>query len=51
MTEDEAAEKQQSEVGSILETFAKHLDVDEDIAEVLIDEGFTSLEEVAYVPG
>lgn len=50
MTEDEAAEKQQSEAGSILEIFVKHLDVDDDIAEVLVDEGFTSLEEVAYVP-
>ena len=50
MTEAEAAEKQQSEAGSILELFVKHLDVDDDIAEVLVDEGFTSLEEVAYVP-
>lgn len=50
MTEEEAAEKQQSEAGSILEIFVKHLDVDDDIAEVLVDEGFTSLEEVAYVP-
>ncbi|WP_432471101.1 transcription termination factor NusA [Amphritea sp. HPY] len=50
MTEDEATEKQQSEAGSILEVFVKHLDVDDDVAEVLVDEGFTSLEEVAYVP-
>jgi N utilization substance protein A len=50
MTEDEAAEKQQSETGSILELFIKHLDVDDDIAGILVDEGFTSLEEVAYVP-
>ncbi|WP_299196396.1 transcription termination factor NusA [uncultured Amphritea sp.] len=50
MTEEEAAEKQQSETGSILELFIKHLDVDDDIAEILVDEGFTSLEEVAYVP-
>lgn len=50
MTEEEAAEKQQSETGSILELFVKHLDVDDDIAGILVDEGFTSLEEVAYVP-
>jgi len=50
MTEEDAAEKQQSEIGSIMETFMTHLDVDEDVAEVLVGEGFTSLEEVAYVP-
>ncbi|MDO6563930.1 transcription termination factor NusA [Amphritea sp. 1_MG-2023] len=50
MTEEDAAEKQQSEAGSILELFVKHLDVDDDIAGILVDEGFTSLEEVAYVP-
>ena len=31
-------------------TFINHLDVDEDVAEVLVEEGFTTLEEVAYVP-
>lgn len=50
MTEADAAAKQQSEVGSIMEVFCKHLDVDDDVAEVLVEEGFTSLEEVAYVP-
>ncbi|RTE64670.1 transcription termination/antitermination protein NusA [Amphritea opalescens] len=50
MTEEDAAEKQQSETGSILELFSQHLDVDDDIAGILVDEGFTSLEEVAYVP-
>lgn len=50
MTEDEVAEKQKSEVGSVLESFVEHLDVDEDVAEVLVEEGFTTLEEVAYVP-
>ena len=44
------AEKQQSETGSVLESFIEHLDVDEDVAEVLLEEGFTTLEEVAYVP-
>ena len=50
MSEEDAAAKQQSEIGSILDLFIKHLDVDEEIAEILVEEGFTSLEEVAYVP-
>lgn len=50
MTEDDAKEKHQSEVGSVIDIFINHLDVDEDVAEVLVDEGFTTLEEVAYVP-
>ncbi len=50
MTEEAAAEKQESELGSIMEIFTRYLDVDEDMAEVLVAEGFTSLEEVAYVP-
>ncbi|MBV1788933.1 transcription termination factor NusA [Marinobacterium sp. D7] len=50
MSEADAAAKQQSEIGSILELFMKHLDVDEELAEILVEEGFTSLEEVAYVP-
>ncbi|MGI1671951.1 MAG: transcription termination factor NusA [Neptuniibacter sp.] len=50
MTEDDAKEKHQSEVGSVIDVFINHLDVDEDVAEVLVDEGFTTLEEVAYVP-
>src|SRR5690606_27026492 len=48
-TEDMAA-KHQQESGQIITTFMTSLDVDEDIASVLVDEGFTSLEEVAYVP-
>lgn len=43
-------EKQQREAGSVKNVFMQALDIDEDVAEVLIDEGFTSLEEVAYVP-
>jgi N utilization substance protein A len=50
MSEAEAAEKQQSEVGALVEMFIKHLDIDEDLAETLVAEGFTSIEEVAYVP-
>ncbi len=50
MSEEEAADKQQSEVGAVVDMFVKHLDVDEELAEILVGEGFTSLEEVAYVP-
>jgi N utilization substance protein A len=50
MTEEEAGEKHEQEAGSIMESFMEQLDVDEDVAIVLVEEGFTSLEEVAYVP-
>jgi N utilization substance protein A len=50
MSEDEAAEKQQTEVGAVVDMFIKHLDIDEELAEILVAEGFTSIEEVAYVP-
>ncbi|MEZ5539984.1 MAG: transcription termination factor NusA [Pseudomonadales bacterium] len=50
MSTEEAEAKQQQEAGSILELFMAALDVDEDVASVLVEEGFTSLEEVAYVP-
>jgi N utilization substance protein A len=42
--------KQQAESGSYIELFMNALDVDEDVAGVLVEEGFTTLEEVAYVP-
>lgn len=50
MTETEASEKQNDEAGSIIEKFMAQLDVEEDVAIVLVEEGFTTLEEVAYVP-
>ncbi|MBS3804566.1 MAG: transcription termination/antitermination protein NusA [Oleiphilaceae bacterium] len=50
MTEEEAGERQEEEQNRLLEYFTGHLDVDEDFAAVLIDEGFTSIEEVAYIP-
>jgi len=43
-------EKQQSETGDNIQLFMKTLDVDEDVAQILVEEGFASLEEVAYVP-
>ena len=50
MTEEEAGERQEEEYKRLLENFTNLLDVDEDFASVLIEEGFTSIEEVAYVP-
>lgn len=50
MSVDDASEKHQQESGAIITRFMDSLDVDEDIAGVLVEEGFTSLEEVAYVP-
>ncbi|HJP50592.1 MAG TPA: transcription termination/antitermination protein NusA, partial [Pseudomonadales bacterium] len=50
MTEAEASDKHEEEAGSIIENFMSQLDVDEDVAVVLVEEGFTTLEEVAYVP-
>ena len=50
MTEEEAAEKQEQESGAVVTEFMEKLDVDEDVAIVLVEEGFSSLEEIAYVP-
>lgn len=50
MTVDDAAKKSEEEQGRLLALFCERLDVDEDVAGILIEEGFSSLEEVAYVP-
>ncbi|MEO0443285.1 MAG: transcription termination factor NusA [Pseudomonadota bacterium] len=50
MSTEEWESKQQAEAGGQVELFMAALDVDEDVAIVLVEEGFTSLEEVAYVP-
>lgn len=50
MTADESAQKQAEETSGIREVFMAKLDVDQEIADILIEEGFASLEEVAYVP-
>lgn len=50
MTEQDAQEKQNQEVQQYIDTFVKTLDVDEELATILAEEGFTTLEEVAYVP-
>jgi N utilization substance protein A len=50
MDANESAQKQAEETGTIRALFMEKLDVDEEIADILFAEGFTSLEEVAYVP-
>jgi N utilization substance protein A len=47
---EDALEKQEAESSNFVESLMEALDVDEDVAVVLVEEGFTSLEEVAYVP-
>ncbi len=50
MTPAESAEKQAEESSVVRQLFMAKLDVDEEVADILIEEGFSSLEEVAYVP-
>ncbi len=50
MTAAEAQEKSQTESSSLLKLFVDQMGVDEDVASILVREGFTTLEEVAYVP-
>ncbi len=50
MTAEESQAKQSEELSGVRKLFVDKLDVDEEVADILIAEGFTSLEEVAYVP-
>ncbi|WP_296225131.1 transcription termination factor NusA [Ralstonia sp. UBA689] len=50
MTPAESAQKQAEESSVVRKLFMDKLDVDEEVADILIEEGFSSLEEVAYVP-
>jgi N utilization substance protein A len=50
MSSDEAAAKQQEESGEMVGVFMESLDVDEDFAAMLVEVGFNSIEEIAYVP-
>jgi len=50
MTSEDAESKSKEENQGIVDKFVKELDVDEELAEVLAIEGFTTVEEVAYVP-
>lgn len=50
MTVEDAAQKSEAEQGRLRTLFCEKLDVDDEVADILIEEGFSSLEEVAYVP-
>ncbi|CAG0953466.1 partial Transcription termination/antitermination protein NusA, partial [Rhodocyclaceae bacterium] len=50
MTVEESQQKQESETATIRSLFMEKLDVDEEVADILIQEGFSTLEEIAYVP-
>ncbi len=50
MTAADAEQKSESEMKELIEMFSKQLDVDEEIGLILVQEGFSTIEEVAYVP-
>jgi N utilization substance protein A len=50
MSEQQAAEKSEAEQQELIELFKEQLGVDEEVASILVQEGYTSIEEVAYVP-
>ncbi len=50
MTESDAEAKSDSESKTLVQLFMKQLDVDEDVATILAQEGFSTIEEIAYVP-
>jgi transcription termination/antitermination protein NusA len=50
MTEDESQKKNEEEFSKIRQLFMEKLDVDEEVADILIQEGFTTLDDIAYVP-
>jgi len=50
MTTEEREQKSEAETSTVRSLFMEKLDVDEEVAEILVKEGFTSLDEVAYVP-
>jgi transcription termination/antitermination protein NusA len=50
MSSEDSEKKQQDESQKTMRVFIEKLDVDEEVAQILVEEGFTTLEEVAYVP-
>jgi N utilization substance protein A len=50
MTESDAEAKSETESKELVQNFMKHLDVDADVATILAQEGFSTIEEIAYVP-
>lgn len=49
MSEEQAAEKSETEAQGFIQHFMEQLDVDEEVAAILVQEGFTNIEEIAYV--
>ena len=50
MTEEDAEKKGEEEAAKLQGMFMEQLDVDEEVAAILVQEGFSSIDEVAYVP-
>ena len=50
MTAEESADKAAQETAAVRILFMEKLDVDQEVADILVEEGFASLEEIAYVP-
>lgn len=50
MTAQDAEEKSETEMKALISLFSEQLDVDEEVALILVQEGFSTIEEVAYVP-
>ena len=50
LSEEESDQKTKDEYTNVSQLFIEKLDVDADIADILVHEGFTTLEEIAYVP-
>jgi len=50
MSEEQSAKRAEVEAERIRDAFMRQLDVDEEVAQILVDEGFSSVEEIAYVP-
>ena len=50
MSEEEASAQSEAEARGYIENFMEQLDVDEEVAAILVQEGFTTLDEIAYVP-
>ena len=50
LTTSDAQQKNQEEFSNVMHIFMEQLDVDEEVADILVKEGFTTLEEIAYIP-
>src|SRR5690349_13044765 len=50
MTQQAAEKKSESEAAKLVQSFKEQLDVDEEVAAILVQAGFSTIEEIAYVP-